>query len=523
VFECDVCGLLSLRGPSCPACGSQLRTDLSATMQDDEFVPTEVPGLEEAADSWYDLEGMERPLDSTEPADAPPVVGTLPFGFQGESQTYRPNLPFGIGSFAQGMPFSQADVDVQAPAETPQPSSRATSLDAPVMQHQPKMEAPHTAVSPSHAGAQGMRTLAPGEQTSVPLPGRDAANAQGASSTGASHRTGEAERVPLPTQTPASMSSSTGVPPAAADDALSVNTFASPPLPPSPSAPLPAETDASTSVRLSSARLVTPSAPMGVPPAEPEMQAEAVDVPDYWNVDAPIPDYTELYAVGEQVVEVVHDSVESNVVVYDHDEPEASAVFHSPLEASVTDGQTSGLRLKLHPAQALAVEVEGHPEHSEWLRNGYAAMASSSWGRAARAFQQLAAQRPNDAAVLNNYGIALLQRAITMAEAEGDAEHPTVAAQFESAILALREAAKNSPTDGDVLVNLAHALLESGRSEKALGIINVHLSRQPNDVKGLNTQAVAMARLGQIAHSVDVLKRIQGDATAAENLVQFTG
>jgi len=463
VFECDVCGLLSLRGPSCPACGSQLRTDLSATMQDDEFVPTEVPGLEEAADSWYDLEGMERPLDSTEPADAPPVVGTLPFGFQGESQTYRPNLPFGIGSFAQGMPFSQADVDVQAPAETPQPSSRATSLDAPVMQHQPKMEAPHTAVSPSHAGAQGMRTLAPGEQTSVPLPGRDAANAQGASSTGASHRTGEAERVPLPTQTPASMSSSTGVPPAAADDALSVNTFASPPLPPSPSAPLPAETDASTSVRLSSARLVTPSAPMGVPPAEPEMQAEAVDVPDYWNVDAPIPDYTELYAVGEQVVEVVHDSVESNVVVYDHDEPDASAVFHSPLEASVTDGQTSGLRLKLHPAQALAVEVEGHPEHSEWLRNGYAAMASSSWGRAARAFQQLAAQRPNDAAVLNNYGIALLQRAITMAEAEGDAEHPTVAAQFESAILAMREAAKNSPTDGEVLVKLAHALLENGR------------------------------------------------------------
>jgi hypothetical protein len=477
-------------------------------MEDDDFVPTEVPGLEEAADSWYDLEGMERPLDSTEPADAPPVVGTLPFGFQGESQTYRPNLPFGIGSFAQGMPFSQADVDVHAPAEPPLPSSRAPS---------------HTAVSPSHAGAQGKRTLAPGEQTSVPLPGRAPADAQAASSIRASHRMGEVDRVPLPTQTPASMSSSAEVPSTAANDGVSVDAIASSPPPPSPSAPLAAEVDASTSVRLSSARLVTASAPMGVPPAEPEVEAEAVDVPDYWNVDAPIPDYTELYAVGEQVVEVVHDNVESDVVVYDHDDQEASAVFHSPLEASVPDGQTSGLRLKLHPAQAMAVEVEGHPEHSEWLRNGYTAMASSSWGQAARAFQQLAGQRPNDAAVLNNYGISLLQRAIAMAEAEGDAEHPTVAAQFESAILALREAAKNSPADGDVLVNLAHALLESGRSEKALGIINVHLSRQPNDVKGLNTQAVAMARLGQIAHSIDVLKRIQGDATAAENLVQFTG
>ena len=110
-----------------------------------------------------------------------------------------------------------------------------------------------------------------------------------------------------------------------------------------------------------------------------------------------------------------------------------------------------------------------------------------------------------------------------MAEAEGDAEHPTVTAQFESAILALREAAKNSPTNGDVLVNLAHALVESGRSEKALGIINVHLSRQPTDAKGLNTQAVAMARLGQMAQALDVLKRIQGDAVASENLVQFTG
>lgn len=523
MFECDVCGLLSLRGPSCPACGSQLRTDLSATMEDDDFVPTEVPGLEEAADSWYDLEGMERPLDSTDMADAQPVVGTLPFGFQGESQTYRPNLPFGIGSFAQGMPFSQADVDVQAPAEPPLPSSRTPSLDAPVMQHQPKMEAPHTAVSPSHARGKGKRTLAPGEQTSVPLPGRAPADAKGAASNSASHRSGEVERVPLPTQTLVSTSTSTEVPAGTADDASSVDVPTSSPLPPSPSAPPPAEVDATTPVRLSTARLVTPSAPMGVPPAEPEVQAEAVDVPDYWNVDAPIPDYTELYAVGEQVVEVVHDNVESDVVVYDHDDPEASAVFHSPLEASVPIGQTSGLRLKLHPAQAMAVEVEGHPEHSEWLRNGYTAMASSSWGQAARAFQQLAGQRPNDAAVLNNYGISLLQRAIAMAEAEGDAEHPTVAAQFESAILALREAAKNSPADGDILVNLAHALLESGRSEKALGIINVHLSRQPNDVKGLNTQAVAMARLGQIAHSIDVLKRIQGDATAAENLVQFTG
>ena len=530
MFECNVCGLLSLRGPSCPACGSQLRTDLSASMQDDDFVPTEVPGLEEAADSWYELEGMERPAEPDDAPQAPPVVGSLPFGFQGESQTYRPNLPFGIGSFAQGMPFSQTDALVTEPAGSSQPASSVRSLDAPIVQHQPKMEAPHTTVASKDAQGRELKTrrkLAPGEQTSVPLPGRSLSGSEGQAPSAASPRTGEVERVPLPTQAvPRTPTSATAEP--ISEDPVP-GTVVSAPVPmPSTSltATPPPEHDAvdtGATVRLSSARLVTPSASTEVPALDAEVQHEPVDVPEYWKVDAPIPDYTELYGVGEQVVEVVHEHHEADVVVYNHDEPEASAVFHSPLEASFTDAQSSGLRLKLHPAQALAVEVEGHPEHTQWLQNGYGAMASSSWGQAARAFQQLAGQRPNDAAVLNNYGIALLQRAIAMAEAEGDAEHPTVAAQFESAILALREAAKNSPTNGDVLVNLAHALVESGRSEKALGIINVHLSRQPTDAKGLNTQAVAMARLGQMAQALDVLKRIQGDAIASENLVQFTG
>jgi len=514
MFECNVCGLLSLRGPSCPACGSQLRTDLSASMQDDDFVPTEVPGLEEAADSWYDLEGMERPAESEHEAQPPPVVGTLPFGFQGESQTYQPNLPFGVGSFAQGMPFSQADALVAEQVASPQPVSSHPTLDAPVMQHQPKMEAPPTTVVSKGTQARDVRSprkLAPGEQTSVPLPGRIPEGSNDLVPSEATSRTGEVERVPLPVQTVPLADASPVAEPTSEQAASSS-------LPPADDA-----VDTGATVRLSSARLVTPSAPAGSSGLDLEVQHEPVDVPEFWKVDAPIPDYTELYGVGEQVVEVVHEHDEADVMVYDHDEQEASAVFHSPLEASLTDAQSSGFRLKLHPAQALAVEVEGHPEHTQWLQNGYGAMASSAWGQAARAFQQLAGQRPNDAAVLNNYGIALLQRAIAMAEAEGDAKNPTVAAQFESAILALREAAKNSPANGDVLVNLAHALVESGRSEKALGIINVHLSRQPADVKGLNTQAVAMARLGQMAQALDVLKRIQGDAVASENLGQFTG
>ena len=84
MFECKVCGLLSLGGSSCPACGSQLRIDLSQTLLAEEGLPTEVPGLDDAAESWYELEGIEPP--SADTSDSTPGANSsesLPFGFQG--------------------------------------------------------------------------------------------------------------------------------------------------------------------------------------------------------------------------------------------------------------------------------------------------------------------------------------------------------------------------------------------------------------------------------------------------------
>ena len=92
MFECRVCGLLSLRGTSCPACGSQHRDDLSTTLESEEILPTDVPGLDDAAESWYELEGIEPPT----PEESEQQSGdssSLPFGFQGESNVYASNLP----------------------------------------------------------------------------------------------------------------------------------------------------------------------------------------------------------------------------------------------------------------------------------------------------------------------------------------------------------------------------------------------------------------------------------------------
>ncbi|MGA0380173.1 MAG: hypothetical protein ACO3NJ_05130 [Candidatus Poseidoniaceae archaeon] len=115
--ECGVCGILYLAGGSCPACGSQIQKR-SEDFQDAEMVlPTEVPGLDEAADAWYDLEGMERPVEEKEPEP----TSSLPFGFGGESMTNVSRLPFGIGSHRDGIPFDvepSNETDPVAPNQT---------------------------------------------------------------------------------------------------------------------------------------------------------------------------------------------------------------------------------------------------------------------------------------------------------------------------------------------------------------------------------------------------------------------
>ena len=99
--ECGVCGILYLAGGSCPACGSQIQKR-SEDFQDAEMVlPSEVPGLDEAADAWYELEGIEPPIESQEQDDS----SSLPFGYGGESLTNVSRLPFGIGSHRDGIPF----------------------------------------------------------------------------------------------------------------------------------------------------------------------------------------------------------------------------------------------------------------------------------------------------------------------------------------------------------------------------------------------------------------------------------
>ena len=480
MFECKVCGLLSLGGTSCPACGSQLRNDLSKTMLADGDFPTEVPGLDEAAESWYELEGIDPPAHVNESASKSVKSESLPFGFQGESNVVSSRLPFGIGSYAAGIPFDSGGIVVTGQEDSIQSNTQSSApLTQDVSNEVPERSTSHPAPTAEPS------SNPPPQQSS-----NDAAPPVVSPSPELSHQ----PIVDLP-EMPETVVSNTQKQP------LNV-----------PSEPTNIGQGLVQPVRLDSARLVT----------APEVVESSPEVPEYWKIDAGVPNYDEIYSQDEEIIEVTYDSLDDDVLVYDHESDSPAAVFYSPLEAAPVAQIKPVIQLKLHPIMAMDVDIKNHPELGDFLSAGFDGLQQRSWVQAARSFQKIAAKMPEDPYVFNNYGISLLQRALDL-KASSDAHQQSMAnAQFESAILALREAAKNAPTEGEILLNLAHALIESGRSEKALGIMNVHNLRHPDSTSGLNTAAVAMFHLGQLSQAMDTLRKASNDPIAKGNLLQFT-
>ena len=221
----------------------------------------------------------------------------------------------------------------------------------------------------------------------------------------------------------------------------------------------------------------------------------------------------EIYASEDEVVEFVH-GFEEDVVVFQHEQSKPKDII------SNLKNDTS-LSLELHPARAMDVDISKHPECREDLDSGFFAIAENSWSQAAISFQKIAARMPDSPAVFNNYGLALLQRAIEMAQDNDEAVQLMASSQFESAILALREAAKKSPNNNLILLNLAHALLVSGRSEKALSIVQVHNSRNPNSAEGANLEAASLVSVGQSVNAKTKLVEFVGDPIVEENLARL--
>ena len=439
MFECSICGLLSLNAVSCPACGSQNLIDLSLSDSQNDDLPTEIPGLDDAAESWHELEGSTEDKSDTlnQSMNQPNSDGNLPFGFSGESNVQVSRLPFGIGSHADGIPFEN------------QPTIHDnvnTSNDKPL----------DNEFSETSFSQNDITSLE--ETETIELKESSEAMAEVV-----------IQRQVMPRIQPLVEQNITDSPPSEVD--------------------LPTEFEAPNS--------------------------SLDEIPNEWRISASEANFEEIYANKNEVVEVVH-QYEEDVVVFDHDK--TNVVQTMPRE--ITE-DLDVLSLELHPARALDVDLSNNPECRDDLDSGYFAIAKNSWAEAAIKFQKIASRMPGDSSVYNNYGLALLQRAIQMAKDEDESTQIMASSQFESAILALREAAKSAPNESTILLNLAHALLVSGRSEKAMKIIEVHNSKHPNSVEGANLEAAALVSLGQSVNAKAKLTKFKGDSIVDENLARL--
>ena len=233
----------------------------------------------------------------------------------------------------------------------------------------------------------------------------------------------------------------------------------------------------------------------------------AEGVPDMWKIDAAEVDMDAIYSQEEQIVEVTFDNeLDSGDVQVSFDD-----FHHSPVEESMASDEDAP---QLHPAKALAVESSGQPEISTMVTTAFEHMANSSWMQAAQILSTASNNRPNDPAILNNLGLSLLQSALEM-DSKND---PMSSSQYEAAIMALRQGAKVDSNNNTILLNLSHALLVSGRAEKALKIINVLRSRETNNLEVENTLGACLIQLGRDEEAQSVLQPFSSDAIVAGNL-----
>ena len=249
-----------------------------------------------------------------------------------------------------------------------------------------------------------------------------------------------------------------------------------------------------------------PSPPVAVA-VEDAFEATAEDVPEMWRIDAAAVDMDAIYAQDDQIIEVsFEDDLGSGDIDVSFDD-----FHHLAVEDSMASDDTAP---ELHPARALSVDASGQPEIEQMVQVAFTHMGNSSWSQAAQVLSSASTNYPNDSSILNNLGLALLQSALEM-DSMGDA---MAASQYEASIMALRQGAKIDAENNTLLLNLAHALLVSGRAEKALGIINVVRSRDGSNIEIENTLGACLIQLGRGKEAHAVLAPHSGDKVVSANL-----
>ncbi|MGY8746197.1 MAG: hypothetical protein ACKVG2_06555 [Candidatus Poseidoniales archaeon] len=424
--ECRVCGLLFLGGGSCPSCGSQVAIDIvldDITMDDDS-----IPGLDDAVNAIG---------DDNESSEVESQI--LPFGMGAKAEVLQSSLPFGVGSFSEGVgevaiPISEDEIDW---------AEDETEIDN------------YESENPVEIVAESPITSSVETQSSDEF---------------VEYNTTPDIDIPI------------AVPLAKEAVRLVAEVENYPPVMHLPTQPV-------------------------VATVEDTFEATSEDVPEMWRIDAAAVDMDAIYAQDDQIIEVSFgDELGSGDVEVSFDD-----FHHLAVEDSMASDDTAP---ELHPAKALSVDTSGQPEIEKMVQAAFTHMGDSSWNQAAQVLSTASTNCPNDSSILNNLGLALLQSALEM----DSMSDPMAASQYEASIMALRQGAKIDTENNTLLLNLAHALLVSGRAEKALGIINVVRSRDASNIEIENTLGACLIQLGRGKEAHAVLAPHSGDEVVSANL-----
>ena len=477
MLECSVCGLLFTATDTCPSCGSTIAEEIKPEgMLGSDF---DIPGLDDLAQTVGDDE-LEESTSKPKALDS-----NLPFGLGAESSITKSSLPFGIGS-AQFSPLVEDTYDEGEDQNLESKEQELPDEDKPtsvVVDESPVDDAKSDDVpAPSQSEIIQDEDMTPTDEVIEALPD-----------------------LPEDMQVEPEESSS------------SASSFEIPELP---------------SIEMESAEEDTPAlVKMSAVPIEDtpiqdsplKIKAETVSkedddslsfgeqgVPDVWRIDAQAVDMEAIYQQDDVAIEIEYED--------SYDVSEINVDLDRIHEVVASDGESGHGPPQLHQAHALPINTTGSPELEQLVTTGFQKLVEEDYDGAAKNFQRLAQQVPGQASILNNYGLALLHKAIKM-EQSSDAEDTKLApTQFESAIMALRQAAKTEPSNDVLLLNLSHALLVSGRHEKTLGVIQVYRDRQPNDVEGANIEASALIQLGRMGEAKKILSDYAQDDVVKMNL-----
>ena len=440
--ECRVCGLLFLGGGACPSCGSQVSIDIAiddVVMDDDS-----IPGLDDV------VEAIGSTSDEDESAEV------LPFGMGAKAEVLDSSLPFGVGSFSEGVdhlaiPASESDIfeeidDVETPIHVEDDDLQDDDIDSFEIEEADEIYDDEIGLTKDYSES--------------PFEVNDAADVT---------TTSNAESSLVVEVTPPGFTRLTAD---AEDENKSVDDHL-----------------------LDTVNLDETS------------EVISDEVPDMWRIDAAEVDLEDIYSQEEQVIEVsFDDDLGSGDVEVTFDE-----FHHAAVEDSMaSDEDAPGL----HPARALVTDAQGQPEVAQMIDSAFSHMGNSAWIEAAQVLSSASSMRQNDPSILNNLGLALLQSALEM-DSHGD---PMSSSQYEAAIMALRQGAKIEPENSTLLLNLGHALLVSGRAEKALGVISVVRGREPSNVEIENALGACLIQLGRDEEAESILTPYANDSIVSANI-----